>query len=231
MVPTPGQNTTVRAPVLLTGFDAFGGEVVNPSGLVAQALHGQQIAGHRVVGVTLPTVFHRSIDTLRALLCEHRPGLVVCVGLAAERQALSLERVALNLADARIPDNAGVQPVDTPVVPGGPDAYLSTLPIQAICATLQRQGVPAEVSNSAGTFVCNHVFYGLMHALAQGACADGHAAARGGFIHVPALHSLSRPEGWSMARLVDAVRGAVHCALASPPGQTPGDGPGGSAPP
>lgn len=213
MVTTPGH--TLRAPptVLLTGFDAFGTEPVNPSGLAVQALHGQQVVGHTLVAATLPTVFHRSLDMLKELLHTHRPVLVVCVGLAGGRQALSLERVALNVDDARIPDNAGAQPVDMPVVPGGPAAYFSSLPVKAMHAALQQHGLPVEVSNSAGTFVCNHVFYGLMHVLAgQG----GVPACRGGFVHVPHLQSDAHPTGWPLAKLAEGLRLAVQCALTTP---------------
>ena len=132
-----------------------------------QALHGREIGGHRVVGAQLPTVFHDSLAELEALLSRYRPVLVVCTGLAGGRGALSLERVAINVADARITDNAGAQPIDHPVVPGGPAAYFSTLPIKAMLAALHEAGVAAEVSQTAGTFVCNHLFYGLMHLLAS----------------------------------------------------------------
>lgn len=199
--------------VLLTGFDAFGTELVNPSGLVAQALHRQQLLGHSLVGATLPTVFHRSLDVLKALVRAHQPILVVCMGLAGGRQGLSLERVALNVDDARIPDNAGAQPIDMPVVPGGPAAYFSSLPVKAMHAVLHQHGFEVEVSNSAGTFVCNHVFYGLMHALADQAVVP---ACRGGFIHVPHLQSDAHPAGWPLARLVEGLRLAVQSALVTP---------------
>ncbi len=213
MVTIPGH--TLRAPptVLLAGFDAFGTESVNPRGVAVQALHGLQVAGHTLVAATLPTVFHRSLDTLLALLRVHQPVLVVCVGLAAGRQGLSLERVAVNVDDARIPDNAGAQPVDMPVVPGGPAAYFSSLPVKAMHAALQQHGLGVEVSNSAGTFVCNHVFYGLMHALAN---QEAMPACRGGFIHVPHLQSDTHPAGWPLARLVEGLRLAVQCALTTP---------------
>ncbi|MBC7956157.1 MAG: pyroglutamyl-peptidase I [Cytophagales bacterium] len=177
--------------VLLTGFDAFGGALVNPSWLAAQALHGRQIAGHRVVAARLPTVFDLSLHSLDALLAAHAPALVVCVGLASGRQALSLERVAININDANLADNQGAQPVDTPVVPQGPTAYFSSLPLKAMLLALRRHGLPAELSQSAGTFVCNHVFYGLMHALATQPALRG---TRGGFVHVPDLPVLALPD-------------------------------------
>jgi pyroglutamyl-peptidase len=195
--------------VLLTGFDAFGGEAINPSWLAVQALHGRQIAGHRVVAAQLPTKFGESLAALRALLIQHQPALVVCVGQAGGRGAISLERVAINVNDAPLADNAGAQPVDTPVVPAAPAAYFSSLPIKAMRAALQREGIAAEVSQTAGTFVCNHVFFGLMHALAT---RPALRHTRGGFVHVPWLPGQGTP---SMA-LDETVRGlslAVRCAL------------------
>lgn len=213
MVTSTGHTTRAQPTVLLTGFDAFGTEPVNPSGLAAQALHGQQLLGHALVGAVLPTVFHRSLDVLQELMHVHQPVLVVCVGLAAGRQGLSLERVAVNVDDARIPDNADAQPVDMPVVPGGPAAYFSSLPVKAMYAALKKNSFEVEVSNSAGTFVCNHVFYGLMHTLAgQG----DEPVCRGGFIHVPHLQSDAHLAGWPLARLVEGLRLAVHCALTTP---------------
>jgi pyroglutamyl-peptidase len=154
--------------VLLTGFEAFGGHSVNASWLAAQALHGRQIAGHRVVAARLPTVFDLSLRELQGLLDAHAPSLVLCLGLASGRKALSLERVAININDASLADNHGAKPVDTPVVSEGPTAYFSTLPLKAMLQALRRHGLPAELSQTAGTFVCNHVFYGLMHLIATG---------------------------------------------------------------
>ena len=197
--------------MLITGFDAFGGDAINPSWLAAKTLHGHVILGHRVAAAQLPTVFDESLQRLRTLLKQHRPALVICVGQAGGRTALSLERVAINVNDARIADNAGSQPVDTSVVPGAPAAYFSTLPIKAMLLALQREGIPAEVSQTAGTFVCNHVFYGLMHLLAT---ERGFKRSRGGFIHVPWLPEQGAP----YMALVDITRGlelAVHAALAT----------------
>ena len=195
--------------VLLTGFEPFGGDALNPSWLAAQALHGRRIAGHQVVAAQLPTVFGASLERLDALLHQHRPVLVVCLGLAAGRAALSLERVAINVQDARMPDNAGAEPVDAPVVPGGPAAYFSTLPIKAMRAAAQAAGVPAEVSQTAGTFVCNHVFYGLMHRLATEPALAG---ARGGFVHVPLLPEQGTP-GLALEDQVKGLRAAIAAAL------------------
>ena len=195
--------------ILLTGFDAFGGATLNPSWLAVRALHGRQILGHTVVVAQLPTVFDASLTALNALLTQHRPALVICVGQAGGRSALSLERVAINVNDAPIADNAGGQPVDTPVKPGAPAAYFTSLPIKAMLAALQADGVAAEVSQTAGTFVCNHVFYGLMHALAT---RRELKHTRGGFIHVPWLPEQGTP-GMALDDIVRGLRLALRCAL------------------
>lgn len=171
--------------ILLTGFEPFGGETINPSWTAAEAAcRVLQAEGHAVAAVQLPCVFKQSITVLEDALRDHRPELVICVGQAGGRPRISLERVAINCDDARIPDNAGNCPVDQEVVPGGPAAYFSSLPVKAALAALRSAGIPAEVSQSAGTYVCNHVFYALMHALFT--CPDaGSPPVRGGFIHVP----------------------------------------------
>ncbi|GIH80156.1 pyroglutamyl-peptidase I [Planobispora longispora] len=166
---------------LLTGFDPFDGATVNPSWeavrLVEQGHAVQQLIVHSAL---LPCVFGEATWRLREAIIEHEPEVVVCVGQAGGREAVTVERVAINLDDARIPDNAGEQPIDQPVVPGGPAAYFSTLPVKACVAAARKAGVPASVSHSAGTFVCNHVFYGLMHLI-----ATEFPEVRGGFVHVP----------------------------------------------
>ncbi|WP_019561071.1 MULTISPECIES: pyroglutamyl-peptidase I [Caldimonas] len=195
--------------ILLTGFEPFDGDALNPSQALAQALHGQSVDGAPITGVVLPCVFGEALDRLHHALEQHRPDLVLALGQAGGRADLSLERVAINIDDARIPDNAGRQPIDTPVVPGGPAAYFSTLPIKAIVAELRAAGLPASVSQTAGTFVCNHVFYGLMHAL-----ATRHPDARGGFMHVPLLPEQAArqsPPAASMA--LETMRQGVLVAL------------------
>ncbi len=195
--------------VLLTGFEPFDGEKANPSAEIARRLDGSVIAGWRVVGAVLPCVFGGSIAELKKLLGAVRPELVMCVGQAGGRAEITPERVAINVDDARIADNAGAQPVDTPVIRGGPAAYFSTLPIKAVVAALQARGVPAAVSQTAGTFVCNHVFYGLMHAL------RGKRGVRGGFVHVPFLPEQARKGQASLplATMVAAVALAVEISL------------------
>jgi pyroglutamyl-peptidase len=200
--------------VLLTGFEPFGDDrwrpnPVNPSWLAVQALHGEGIVGHQVVAAELPCVFDGSTTELRRLIRLYKPVLVICVGQAGGRSAVSLERVAINVNDARIPDNLDAQPIDTPVAANGPPAYFSTLPIKAMLQALQKADVPAEVSQTAGTFVCNHVFYGLMHALAT---QRGLKKTRGGFIHVPYLPVQGTPS-LPLDGMVSALRLAVGTAL------------------
>jgi pyroglutamyl-peptidase len=198
--------------VLLTGFDPFGGHTRNPSWLAVHPLHGRRIGGHHIVAAQLPTVFGASLEELVRLLRKHRPALVICIGQAGGRAAISLERVAINVNDARIADNAAAQPIDTAVVAHGPAAYFTSLPIKAMLHALQQEGVAAEVSQTAGTFVCNHVFYGLMHELAT---RRGFRRARGGFIHVPWLPEQGVPcmDGEEMGR---GLRVAIAAALAAP---------------
>ena len=199
--------------VLLTGFEFFENEKLNSSWEVARALHGEVIAGAAVHAVQLPCVFGASIDALDTALAEAQPALVICLGYASGRGEITPERVAINIDDARIRDNAGHQPVDTPVVAGGPAAYFSNLPIKAMVRGMREQGVPASVSNTAGTFVCNHIFYALMHRLAPRVVAG----VRGGFIHVPVFpaHAAGHPGMMSMAQdtQVQGIREAIRVAL------------------
>jgi pyroglutamyl-peptidase len=167
--------------VLVTGFEPFGGEAENPSAQAALALHGRRLAGRELVGAVLPCVFGDALVALRRAIARTRPELVLCVGQAGGRRAISLERVAINVDDARIADNQGARPIDRPIAARGPVGYWSTLPIKAIVAALTDAGIPAEVSQTAGTFVCNHVFYGLMRTLRR------REGVRGGFVHVPYL--------------------------------------------
>ncbi|WP_238346229.1 pyroglutamyl-peptidase I [Luteimonas saliphila] len=196
--------------VLLTGFAPFDGAAGNPSWDAARVLDGEAIAGHRVVARRLPVEFGVARDALRRAIRELRPALVLCTGLASGRSAISLERVAINVDDARIPDNAGRQPVDVAVVRRGPVAYFSTLPIKAMYAAIHEAGVAVEVSQSAGTYVCNHVFYGLMH-MSRG------RRMRAGFVHVPPTVDPTAGGGTQGAlthdQIVDALRIALRVAL------------------
>ena len=166
---------------LVTGFDPFGGDALNASREAVQRLPSR-IGRLEITVAQLPTSFARAPDVLLEAIASVGPALVLCVGEAGDRSALCVERVAVNIQDARIPDNDGAQPVDAPVVPGGPSAYLSTLPVRAAVGALNAAELPAEISMSAGTFVCNHVFYRLMHLSALRG-----QPFRGGFLHVPRL--------------------------------------------
>jgi pyroglutamyl-peptidase len=193
-------------PVLVTGFEPFAGQRVNPSELAVRALAGRTIAGRRIETAILPVVFGEATTALRRALRRHRPDLVICVGEAGGRDAISVERVAINVIDARIADNAGARPVDRAIVRGGPAAYWSTLPIKAIVAALARRKIPAAVSQTAGTFVCNQVFYGLMRSLSR------RAGVRGGFIHVPFVKGQGTPS-LPLATIVEALELAIATAI------------------
>ncbi|MGH8702514.1 MAG: pyroglutamyl-peptidase I [Burkholderiales bacterium] len=186
--------------VLVTGFDPFGGEKINAS-LEAVRRLPARIGALEIATVELPTSYRRSLPALQAAIARTRPQIVLCVGQAGDRSALCVERVAVNIQDATIPDNDGARPVDAPVVAGGPAAYLATLPVRAAVAALRAEELPAELSMSAGTFVCNHVFYGLMHL-----SATRRQPFRGGLLHVPALPQQAQGSAPSMA-LDDIVRG------------------------
>jgi pyroglutamyl-peptidase len=201
--------------VLLTGFEPFDNEPINPSWEAVRALDGERVGDALIVARQLPCVFGAAIDTMAALVDELRPSVAIAVGQAGGRAEMSVERVAINIDDARIADNAGSQPVDVPIAAGGPAAYFSTLPIKAMVRGMRAAGIPASVSQTAGTFVCNHVFYGLMHVLASRPESGG----RGGFIHIPYLpEQAARHPGQpslALATLVDGLRCAVATALAT----------------
>lgn len=168
--------------VLVTAFDAFGDADTNPSELVVGQL-ATTISGAHIHTAVIPTVFSSSATSVFELVDSIAPDVIIMLGQAAGRSAITPERVAINVDDARIPDNAGALPIDKPIVAGGPAAYFSTLPIKAITKAISDAGIPASVSNTAGTFVCNHVFYAVMHHLAQ----SDYRHTRAGFIHIPAI--------------------------------------------
>ncbi|MES2257768.1 MAG: pyroglutamyl-peptidase I [Pseudomonadota bacterium] len=199
--------------VLLTGFEPFNRETINPAWEAVRALDGWSEEGFTVEARQLPCVFGHANDVLRQHLAELAPQLVIAVGQAGGRCDLSIERIAINVDDAPIPDNRQRQLVDQPIVVNGPAAYFSTLPIKAIVRALRAAGLPASVSQTAGTFVCNHVFYGLMHAAAE----YGQHAPRAGFIHIPYLpqQAAAHPGAPSMglADMIEGLRIAVRTAL------------------
>jgi len=192
----------------MTGFDPFGGESINPSWEVVKQLEGMHIDGCRVVTRQLPCVFGEALSVLNAAIDELDPTLVIAVGQAGGRVDVTVERVGINVDDARIADNIGQQPVDVAIVADGPAAWFSTLPIKAMVAALREAGVPASVSQTAGTFVCNHVMYGLLHKLAD------KPGAKGGFIHIPYLpeQAAAHPGAPSMA--AQTVKQALEIAIA-----------------
>jgi pyroglutamyl-peptidase len=201
--------------VLLTGFDPFDGAAINPSWEAVRRLDGWLGDGFNVEVRELPCVFGDAAEALRGFVDELRPDLVIAVGQAGGRPEISIERIAINVDDARIPDNAGRQPVDVPIVAEGPAAYFTTLPIKAMAAAIRAQGIKAGVSQTAGTFVCNHVFYALMHHLRERG-----QAVKAGFIHVPFLPE--QAAAWptptpdmALEDIVTALRVAVEVALAT----------------
>ncbi len=206
----------MNSTILLTGFEPFGGESVNPSWEIARTLDGWACDGRVVKAVLLPCAFGDALRMLDDALAAHRPELVVCLGQAGGRAEISIERAALNVDDARIPDNLGRQPIDSAVVAGAPAAYFSTLPIKAIARDVRAAGVAAAVSNSAGTFVCNHVFYALMHRLAT---LPALANARGGFVHVPftpqQVAGKAGVPSMPLASQVEGVRAVLRSAVAT----------------
>ena len=167
--------------VLITGFDPFGGEAVNPA-LEAVKLIADEIEGYEIIKLEVPTVFKKSIETMREAIAKEQPEIVLCIGQAGGRFDITIERVAINVDDARIKDNDGNQPVDTKVFADGENAYFSNLPIRAMMKNINDHDIPASISNSAGTFVCNHLMYGLLYLIDK-----EFPNMKGGFIHVPFL--------------------------------------------
>ncbi|MGL4688294.1 MAG: pyroglutamyl-peptidase I [Fusobacteriaceae bacterium] len=167
--------------ILITGFDPFGGEKINPAYEAVKGLKNT-IEGYEIIKREIPTVFVKSYEKLFALIKEIKPEIVICVGQAGGRFEITPERVAINLDDARIPDNEGNQPIDMEIFQDGKSAYFSNLPIKKIALAIQEKGIPSVVSNTAGTFVCNHVMYALMYFIEK-----NNLDMKGGFIHVPYL--------------------------------------------
>lgn len=197
--------------ILLTGFEPFGGAELNPAELAVAALAADPPPGLRLVTAILPVTYAGAGPALQAAVRRHRPDVLISVGLADGRAELSVERVAINVDDARMPDNAGVLRVDQPIVADGPAAYFARLPIKAITVAIRAAGVPARVSQTAGTFLCNHVFYTGCHL-----ATTEFPGLRSGFIHVPWLPEqvTDRPGEPSMAlaTIVSGLRAAVVTA-------------------
>ena len=188
--------------ILVTGFDPFGGEKVNPALEAVKSLPSE-IHGAEIHWVEIPTVFYKAADVLETAIVRFQPDVVLCIGQAGGRASLTPERVAINQDDARIPDNQGNQPIDTPIRLDGQAAYFSTLPIKAMVQAIKEEGLPATVSNTAGTFVCNHLMYQALY-LAN----KKFPHMRAGFMHIPYMTEqvINKPNTASM-NLTDIVRG------------------------
>ena len=188
--------------ILVTGFDPFGGEKVNPALEAVKSLPSV-IHGAEIRWVEIPTVFYKSAEVLEAEIDRYQPDVVLCIGQAGGRASLTPERVAINQDDARIPDNDGNQPIDTPIRLDGEAAYFSTLPIKAMVQAIKEVGLPATVSNTAGTFVCNHLMYQALY-LADKKFLN----MRAGFMHIPYMTEqvINKPNTASM-NLADIVKG------------------------
>lgn len=198
--------------ILLTGFEPFGGETINPSQRIVEALDGMEIDGHRVVGRVMPVAFAPCERLIAEWIDELDPVLMIGLGQAGGRAELSLERIAVNLIDARICDNDGSQPVDVPVKAGVAAALFSSLPLKRILLSLRDAGIPAAISHTAGTYVCNQVFF-------LGALCFASLTGRGraGFIHVPwlpeqAIHHPGQPS-MELATMIEGVRLAIMTSL------------------
>ena len=188
--------------ILVTGFDPFGGEKVNPALEAVKSLPSV-IHGAEIRWVEIPTVFYKSAEVLEAEIVRYQPDVVLCIGQAGGRASLTPERVAINQDDGRIPDNQGNQPIDTPIRLDGEAAYFSTLPIKAMVQAIKEEGLPATVSNTAGTFVCNHLMYQALY-LADKKFPN----MRAGFMHIPYMTEqvINKPNTASM-NLSDIVKG------------------------
>lgn len=213
--------------VLVTGFDPFGGEALNPSALILEQLAQPEVqsrlhqAGVVLVTQKLPVVRRSAIEQCIVAIEKYQPDMVIMLGQAGGRPAISFEKVAINLDDFRIEDNAGNQPVDEPVVTDGPAAYFTTMPVKAMVQAVNGVGVPSEISYSAGTFVCNHLFYGVMHYLAQfnrnlsrSEQSDLHI--RADFVHVPFLPEQTMGDGHkpslTLTQMTEGICAAIVCA-------------------
>lgn len=199
--------------VLVTGFDPFGGEPINPAWEAVKAMK-DTIAGAEIIKMQIPTVVGKSIEKIHQKMKELQPDLVISVGQAGGRFGVTPERVAINVTDARIPDNEGNQPIDEPIFSDGPAAYFSNLPVKAMVQAIKDAGYPSVLSNSAGTYICNHVMYGILYYIEK-----EFPNVRGGFIHVPYAPSqvVNKPSTPSMALadITTSLEAAVAAAISS----------------
>ena len=198
--------------ILVTGFDPFDKEKINPA-YEAVKLLPAQICGADIIKLEIPTVFCRCAEMVEKAIEQHNPDVVICVGQAGGRSCISVEKVAINFAEARIPDNEGNQPLDKAIVPDGPAAYFSTLPVKAMVENVRSYGIPSNLSYSAGTFVCNDVMYRLLHIL-----STKYHHIKGGFIHVPYTLSqaATKPDGtagWDEATIAKGLEYAIEAVV------------------
>ena len=197
--------------ILITGFDPFGGEPVNPA-LEAVKLMKDEIAGAKIIKLEIPTVFRKSVEKIHEMMKAEQPDVVLSIGQAGGRFGVTPEWVAINVDDARIKDNEGNQPVDTPIFTDGEAAYFSNLPVKAMVEAIKNKGLPSTLSNSAGTFVCNHVMYGVLYYIHK-----EFPNVRGGFIHVPFITDqvVTKPNVASMALadITEALEAAVEAIV------------------
>lgn len=193
--------------ILVTGFDPFGGEKVNPAFEVIKKL-SSNIAGAQVIKLEVPTVFKKSIELVERIIEKENPDIVLCIGQAGGRASISIERIAINIDDARIPDNENNQPVDLSIDSEGLPAHFATIPIKSIAKAIKRQNIPASISDSAGTFVCNHIMYGILNYIYK-----NNLDVKAGFIHIPflpeqVLDKTSMPS-MSLDTMVKAIETAI----------------------
>ena len=187
--------------ILVTGFDPFGGEETNPA-IESVKRIDENIEGAEIIKLEIPTVFHKASDVVEAKIKEVKPDVILSVGQAGGRYGITVERVAINEDDARIEDNEGNQPIDVKIREDGAPAYFASLPIKAMVEEIKKENIPASVSNTAGTFVCNHIMYQDLY------LAEKYGNIKAGFIHVPFLTEqvVDKPNTASMS-LDDIVRG------------------------
>ncbi len=197
--------------ILVTGFDPFGGEEVNPAIETVKRLP-DTIGGAKIIKLEIPTVCHQSLRVIDEAIAGYDPDVVLSVGQAGGRPDITVERVGINVDDCRIPDNAGNQIVDEPIYADGPAAYFVTVPIKAMVQRIRERNIPASVSNTAGTFVCNHVTYGVCHLLAV-----KYPGKRSGFIHIPFLpqQAVDKKNMPSMPQdmMVEAITAAIEAVV------------------
>ena len=197
--------------ILLTAFEPFGGDSINPAQEAVAHVPGE-IAGAEIVRMSVPVVFGKAIETVHTAMEREQPDVVLCIGQAGGRFGLTPERVAINLDDAGIADNEGNRPVDRPIFEDGAPAYFSTLPVKAMVSSIKAAGIPASISNSAGTYVCNHLMYGVLYHISR-----FFPHMRGGFMHVPFMHEQvqQRPNTPSLSRedIIKGIEAAIEAIV------------------